>query len=73
MEKRTDYSRINRIVQAKRIAGQTFSYVLLTVWAILVLFPFYWMILTSIKSYSAYSSEFVPKFITLAPSIFPTR
>jgi multiple sugar transport system permease protein len=68
MEKRTDYSRINRIVQAKRIAGNTFSYVLLTVWAILVLFPFYWMILTSVKSYSAYSSEFVPKFITLAPT-----
>ena len=68
MEKRTDYSRINRIVQAKHIAGQTFSYALLTIWAILVLFPFYWMILTSIKSYSAYSSEFVPKFFTLAPT-----
>ena len=69
MEKRTDYSRINRAVQVKHVVNQTISYGLLTFWAILVLFPFYWMILTSVKSYSAYSSEFVPQFITLAPTL----
>ena len=36
----------------------------LTVWAILVLFPFYWMILTSVKSYGEYNGEHVPKFYT---------
>ncbi len=34
----------------------------------MVLFPFYWMILTSFKSYSAYTSEYVPKFFTLSPT-----
>ncbi len=40
----------------------------LTVWALIVLFPFYWMILTSIKSYGAYNAESVPKFFTLTPT-----
>lgn len=45
-----------------------FKYLLLTVWGIMVLFPFYWMILSSIKSYGEYSAERVPKFYTIAPT-----
>ncbi|MGM9632337.1 MAG: carbohydrate ABC transporter permease [Eubacteriales bacterium] len=41
---------------------KTFTYIGLSVWAILVLFPFYWMLLTSIKSFSEYNGESVPKF-----------
>ena len=44
-------------------------YFLLTLWAILVLFPFYWMLLTSVKGYGAYNSEYVPKFFTLSPTL----
>ncbi len=44
-------------------------YFLLILWAILVLFPFYWMILTSVKSYSSYNSEYIPKFFTLSPTV----
>ncbi len=44
-------------------------YALLTVWAVLVLFPFYWMILTSVKSYSIYNAETVPAFFTLSPTL----
>ena len=49
--------------------GKVIIYILLAIWALAVLFPFYWMILTSIKSYGAYSSEYVPKFITLSPTL----
>lgn len=35
----------------------------LTLWAIGVLFPFYWMLQNSFKSFSEYSSETVPKFL----------
>ena len=42
---------------------------LLIFWAIVVLFPFYWMLLTSVKSYGAYNAEYVPQFITLNPTI----
>lgn len=44
-------------------------YVFLFVWALIVLFPFYWMILTSVKDYGAYSNEFIPKFFTLSPTL----
>lgn len=44
-------------------------YVLLGFWALMVLFPFYWMILTSVKSYSTYNSEYIPSFFTLSPTI----
>jgi multiple sugar transport system permease protein len=44
-------------------------YTLLTVWGIVVLFPFYWMVLSSVKSYSAYNSEYIPKFFTLSPTL----
>ena len=50
-------------------AGKILVYVFLTIWALMVLFPFYWMILTSIKSYSAYNSEYVPQLYTLSPTI----
>ena len=42
---------------------------LLTLWAILVLFPFYWMLLTSVKSYGSYNSEYIPKLFTLYPTL----
>ena len=45
------------------------AYLLLTFWAVMVLFPFYWMLLTSVKSYSAYNSEYIPQLITLSPTL----
>ena len=51
------------------VTRKVLMYFLLTLWAVLVLFPFYWMILTSVKSYSAYNSEYVPKFFTLSPTL----
>ena len=44
-------------------------YGLLGIWAILVLFPFYWMVLTSLKSYGAYNGEHIPQLYTLAPTL----
>ncbi len=44
-------------------------HVFLVIWAIIVLFPFYWMILTSFKSYGSYNAEYIPKLYTLSPTI----
>ncbi|MCL2045234.1 MAG: carbohydrate ABC transporter permease [Oscillospiraceae bacterium] len=49
--------------------GKAIIYIFLGIWAIMVLFPFYWMLLTSVKSYSAYNSEYVPKLFTLSPTM----
>jgi len=65
----TDYQKIEKKAQAGRYFRNTMLYILLAFWAVMVLFPFYWMLLTSFKSYSAYSSEAVPKFYTLSPTL----
>lgn len=64
-----DYEKIERSARTRNKVLKTVTYVLLSVWGLMVLFPFYWMILSSVKSYSAYSSEFVPKFFTLSPTL----
>ena len=46
-----------------------FIYGGLSVWALAVLFPFYWMILTSVKTQAQYNAERVPSFITLSPTL----
>ena len=69
MENKTDYGKIEKAVKTRETVAHTITYVLLIVWAVIVLFPFYWMILTSIKSYGAYNSEYIPKFYTLSPTL----
>ncbi|MBR3313721.1 MAG: carbohydrate ABC transporter permease [Atopobiaceae bacterium] len=45
------------------------TYVFLTIWALVVLFPFYWMVLTSIKTYSSYNGEYVPQLVATDPTL----
>ena len=44
-------------------------YFFLVVWALIVLFPFYWMVLTSVKSFASYNSEYIPRFFTAEPTL----
>ena len=69
MESRTDYARIERTARARQAVRKTVTYILLGFWALMVLFPFYWMLLTSLKSYSSYNSEYIPSFFTLSPTL----
>lgn len=64
-----DYTKMERSSQIRSRIGSAVIYFFLTVWAILVLFPFYWMVLTSVKGYGAYNSEAVPAFFTLSPTL----
>ena len=43
-------------------------YAFLGLWGLMVLFPFYWMILTSFKSYASYNGEKIPKFYVTDPT-----
>ena len=49
-------------------AVKTVTYLFLALWAAAVLFPFYYMLLTSLKSYSAYNGEHIPQLFTLSPT-----
>ena len=57
--------------QRARLADGTrhvFIHSVLIFWGIMVLFPFYWMLLTSVKSYGSYNAEYIPKLFTLNPT-----
>ena len=69
MKNTTDFDIIERRAKIKNRAVSAAIYTLLGIWALLVLFPFYYMVLTSFKSYGAYNAEFIPKFYTLAPTL----
>lgn len=69
MEKHTDYAKIEKQAKIRSRVRSTVVHILLSLWAVIVLFPFYWMVLTSVKSYSAYNSEYIPKFFTPSPTL----
>lgn len=64
-----DYEQIEAAAKRKKRVRTFFIGLLLTLWAILVLFPFYWMLLTSVKSYGSYNSEYIPKLFALHPTL----
>lgn len=68
MDNNIDYNKIEKSAKNKNRIIKILTYAFLCFWAVIVLFPFYWMVLTSVKSYSAYNSEYIPKFFTLSPT-----
>ena len=69
MENEMDYGKIEKNARIRKTVASVITYALLVFWGILVLFPFYWMVLTSLKSYGAYNSEYIPSFFTLSPTL----
>lgn len=66
---KSDYITIEKKTDARKKAIRSLTYVLLGVWAVIVLFPFYWMLLSSFKSYGSYNAEYIPKFFVSNPTI----
>ena len=70
MEKQTtDYKKTMRTEKQQGVLRNILVYFLLLLWAVIVLFPFYWMLLTSVKSYGSYNAEHIPSFFTLHPTL----
>lgn len=69
MSDKSELLKTEKKAHIRRTAVKTVTYFFLSVWGIIVLFPFYWMILSSVKSYSAYNSEYIPQFFTLSPTL----
>ena len=66
--KESEQKRRNSHKTGERIR-KSITYLGLAVWAVMVLFPFYWMLLTSVKSYSEYNAEYIPKFYSNSPTL----
>jgi multiple sugar transport system permease protein len=69
MTKPVNYKQEEKKTVIRKRVSHALVYLFLSIWAVLVLFPFYWMLLTSIKSYSAYNSERIPKFYVTSPTL----
>ncbi len=46
-----------------------FIYAGLAIWALIVLFPFYWMLITSVKRYGSYNAERIPQLFPTSPTL----
>ena len=69
MKSAIDYDKIEQRARIKQRIVKTITYALLVFWGMVVLFPFFWMVLTSIKSYGEYNSEYIPKFYAASPTL----
>ncbi len=69
MENHINYNNLQKNTKRRGTVYHIIVYTLLSVWALIVLFPFYWMILTSVKSYGSYNAEYIPAFFTLSPTL----
>ena len=69
MTSTTDYARLAKQRAQIKMVKKVVTYTLLAIWALVVLFPFYWMILSSVKSYASYNSESIPQFFTPSPTL----
>ncbi len=62
-----DYEKESLRAKRRGRVRRGITYVLLSIWALIVLFPFYWMLLTSVKSYSAYNARCRTMWTPLPP------
>lgn len=68
MPKNQDIIKLERTAKTKSAIFKTLMYIFLAFWGVVVLFPFYWMVLSSIKSYASYMGERLPKFVATDPT-----
>ncbi len=68
MTKQTDFDKIEKRARNAEKVRKALTYAFLIFWAAVVLFPFYWMLLTSVKDFATYNSEYIPKFFTTSPT-----
>ncbi len=57
-----EYKQAKKQTKLIKILKKSGIYLGLSLWAIAVLFPFYWMLQNSFKGFSEYNSESIPKF-----------
>lgn len=68
MEKTVNIEKDLRRAEMQRKVIKVLIYTLLVFWAIMVIFPFYWMLISSFKEYSDYNAESVPQFFPMNPT-----
>ena len=68
MDNREETLRAEKKARGIKLIKNILIYAFLGIWGLMVLFPFYWMVLTSFKSYASYNGEKIPKFYVTDPT-----
>ena len=68
MDTSMNFERELKTARRKKTVKRTVVYSVLTFWGLIVLFPFYYMILTAFKDYGDYNAEKIPQLITTNPT-----
>ena len=68
MDEREKTLRAEKKARGVKMLKNIVIYAFLGIWGLMVLFPFYWMVLTSFKSYASYNGEKIPKFYVTDPT-----
>ena len=68
MDEREKTLRAEKKARGVKTVKNIVIYAFLGIWGLMVLFPFYWMVLTSFKSYASYNGEKIPKFYVTDPT-----
>ena len=58
-----DFEKTVKQAKVLNIIKKVVIYGFLSLWALMILFPFYWMIMTSFKSFMEYNNESVPNLL----------
>ena len=64
-----NYEKIEKNAQRRSRVFKAVAYGFLGLWAVLVLFPFYWMLITSLKTQGSYNGEYIPQFLPTNPTL----
>ena len=59
---------LNKKKRVENLPLKIIVYTFLSIWALAVLFPFYWMIISSLKGYGEYNGEAIPKLFASHPT-----
>ena len=59
---------MDQAMNFKRVIKRVIAYSVLSFWGLIVLFPFYYMLLTAFKDYGDYNAEKIPQLITTNPT-----
>ena len=69
MDTAIDFDKAEKRIKVRKTVSKSLIYCFLGIWGVIVLFPFYWMILSSFKSYGEYNAESIPKFFASSPTL----
>ena len=73
MDPHTDYKQVELAARRRRAVRRAVTYVLLALWAVIVLFPFYWMLISSVKTLEEYRLSvptFWPRVLMLENAVY---